>query len=145
MYKELERVAKVKNLYHLSLKNHDGEMFKPRVPQGGLIDEDTMMNRVCLSPTMSGAFRAVMTGDDACEELYVHVADNIDDIMKRGGIYKPSEYLVPDVYSTNEHWSRRPVRMKCIGKARFEASWRKAKFYNHPTLPKVRITWIEKY
>lgn len=141
MNQNLKRITKTKKLYHLSFDNWDGKVFKPRIPSNRLPDEDGSLNRVCLSSSMSGAFRACSQNDYNYAIMFVHVPENIDNIIKRGGLYKPNENLVPDVNFTQEHWLRRPTKMKCIGKAKF---YYKDNFYTL-NLPKVKIKWIEKY
>ena len=136
--KELKRVNKVNKLYHLSVDNHDGETFHPRVPDSRQDDEDDKLNRVCFSNSMSGCFRAIFQmgyNDVIC---YVHVPININPKH----LYKPSEKLVCDVNYTNEHWYRKPVKMKCIGKARFTYT---DNIWSYNYIPPVKIKWIEKY
>lgn len=138
MVRGLKRIDKVSKLYHLSPDNHDGEVFHPRVPDSIIYgEEDSKHNRVCFSPTMSGCFRSI---SGCCTEvLYVHVPININEILKRGGLYKPSPNLVPDVDETNEHWCRRPVKLKCIGKAKFRMK------HGYCQKPLVEINWLEKF
>lgn len=141
--KEMIRVKRPINLYHISCKNHDGETFRPRIPLDCGNEEDYTIKRVCFSSTISGAYRAITFEDTYGEECYIHVPEDIEPILKRGGVYKPSTKLVWDRDFTNEYWVKRPVKMKCIGKAKF---WYK----NHsaifgPWRPLVRIKWIEKY
>lgn len=141
--KSLKRIKHCKKLYHISIDNHNGEVFHPRVPDNFGNEEDYTMNRVCFSSTISGAYRAITFEDTYGEECYIHIPENIESIVKRGGLYKPDENLVWDSYFTNEYWVRRPVKMKCIGKAKFYyknkskilGTWR----------PRVIFKWIEKY
>ena len=129
--------AKVKHLYHLSDKNHNGEVFVPRVPSSIAPDENPDVERVCFSTTMTGAFKAIsQCYYDHMLKLYVHIPES----MPRH-IVKPDEYDVYDVDSTKEKWVLDNVKMKCIGRAVFRG-------YEHdedeiPT--KVNIQWIEKY
>ena len=143
--KNMKRVKHPINLYHLSVSNHNGEVFHPRVPESIVHSdkEDDVTKRVCFSSTISGAYRAITFEDTYGEECYIHIPVNIDSILKRGGVYKPSEELVFDSYFTGEYWVRRPVKMKSIGKAKFYykersdawGTWR----------PPVKFKWIEKY
>ena len=143
--KNMKRVKHPINLYHISVSNHNGEVFHPRVPDG-MIDkdkEDDTIKRVCFSSTISGAYRAITFEDTCGDECYIHIPVNIDSILKRGGVYKPSEELVFDSYFTGEYWVRRPVKLKCIGKAKFY--YREWNGFSGPWRPKVKFKWIEKY
>lgn len=62
----------------------------------------------------------------------------MEKIIEHGGIYKPSKVLVPDVKKTNEHWCRRPVKMKCIGSIKCTKYKKYGKTY-------LKFNWIEKY
>lgn len=142
--KEMKRVKRPINLYHISYDNHNGETFHPRVPYDCGNDEDYTIRRVCFSSTISGAYRAITFDDTYGEECYVHIPENITPILKRGGVYKPSTELVWDRDFTDEYWVRRPVKMKCIGKAKF---WYKENIMSSLKtfrLP-VHFKWIEKY
>lgn len=141
----MKRVKNPINLYHLSVRNHDGEVFHPRVPDS-MIDndkEDDTIKRVCFSSTISGAYRAITFGDACGEECYIHIPVNIDSILKKGGVYKPSEELVFDSYFTGEYWVKRPVKLKCIGKAKFY--YKEWNGFSGPWRPKVKFKWIERY
>lgn len=146
--KNLKRVKHNINLYHLSCSNHNGEVFHPRVPDCCVNgQEDTVTRRVCFSSTISGAYRAITFEDTYGEECYVHVPENIEPILRRGGVYKPSEELVFDSYFTGEYWIKRPVKMRCIGKAKFYYKEYQCGYgyYGCPWRPRVRFKWIEKY
>ena len=129
--------AKVKHLYHLSDKNHNGEVFVPRVPPSIARDENPSIERVCFSTTMTGAFKAIsQCYDEHVLKLYVHVP-----VSMPRHIVRPDEYDVYDVDSTKEKWVLDNVKMKCIGRATFRG-------YEHDEdeIPaKVNIQWIEKY
>lgn len=125
-------------LYHLSEENHNGEIFKPRVPYSiAFDDEDRTHFRICFSPTIAGAFRAIEDRPNNYLELYVHVP------WKNGTVkyYKPTKKEVYDVDATHEVWVKHQVKMRCIGKIRA--------YYKTPTvqfpLPPVRIKWLEKF
>lgn len=134
--KHLLRITKLIKLYHLSFFNHDGETFHPKIPDSVMLDEDDKLNRVCFSSSMSGCYRALFSNDVV--ELFVHVPTNI----KSKNLYKPSSYLVPDVEYTDEYWYRKPVKMKCIGKAKFSRPYLR---WSSRIKPHVKIKWIEKY
>ena len=141
--KNMKRVKHPINLYHISLKNHNGEVFHPRIPEVYNNDEDDTISRVCFSSTISGAYRAITFEDTCGEECYVHIPTNIDSLIKRGSVYKPNTNLVWDADFTNEYWVRRPVKLKCIGKAKFYYKDRSS--WIGPWRPRVDFKWIEKY
>ena len=95
---------------------------------------------------MSGAYRAITDikdhGDWCYFPLYVHVPENIVDVVKNKNVIVPHKDLVFDQEYTNEHWVREKVKLKCIGKALF-----KLERYNYagPFRTPVKIKWIEKY
>ena len=62
-----------------------------------LEDEDTKYNRVCFSTNITKCVKAIYDEDVPSHVLYVHVPINIEKIIECGGIYKPSDVLVPDV------------------------------------------------
>ena len=110
----------VKQLYHLSSENHNGEMFYPRVPQCvfmslmyGEYDEDIRKKRICFSTGICGAFRAIKQDNGYCK-MYVHVPENMNEIIQKQKLYKPSVKEVFDCKQTRELWVRCPVKMKCI-------------------------------
>lgn len=138
MIKGLKQVKSVKKLYHLSERNQDGKCFHPRIPEKILEDEDTKYNRVCFSTNIAKCIKAIYDEYVPPYVLYVHVPINIEKIIERGGIYKPSDVLVPDVKKTNEHWCRRPVKMKCIGSIKCTKYKKYSKTY-------LKFNWIEKY
>ena len=139
----MKRVKHPINLYHISLRNHNNETFHPRIPYVYNNDEDDTIRRVCFSSTISGAYRAVTFNDTCGEVCYVHIPVNIDTIIKKGGVYKPSVNLVWDADFTGEYWVRRPVKLKCIGKAKFY--YKEWNGFSGPWRPKVKFKWIEKY
>lgn len=126
------------NLYHLSEDNHDGKTFYPRVPDSIMENEDYETKRICFSPTISGAVRALTRSYP--HEMFVHVPEtSINDLIKKFYIYRPSSIEVPDVKATRECWVLHKVKMKCIGKIRIYS------FYDFSTEYKIRFKWIKKY
>ena len=109
-----------KRLIHLSEENHNGEWFKPRIPRSIISyfknenNEDNKVKRVCFSGSISGAFFAI-SFDGFPQKLYVHVPENIDDIVKRKKLCKPTDEQVFDVDYTDEYWIKCKVKMKCVG------------------------------
>lgn len=142
-----KRVKKCpKRLIHLSSINHNGEWFKPRVPFSIVKsyykredNEDDKTKRVCFSSSITGAFYA-KSFDGYPEKLYVHIPENIEDIVRRGKLYRPSEEQVFDVDYTDEYWVKCKVKMKCIGYIRI--SYR-PKFCDYR--PKVRFKYLKKF
>lgn len=107
-----------KRLIHLSEINHDGQWFKPRVPDSivtfGSDKEDNKVRRVCFSNSISGAFYAInFTGK--WQKLYIHVPENIEDIVKRRKLCKPTIEQVFDADYCHEYWIKCKVKLKCIG------------------------------
>ena len=139
---------RINKLFHVSDVNHDGEVFKPRVPTNVIIGgigceklEDTKTKRICFSKTISGAFLGI-NFDGTYEELYVHVPENIDSIPENK-IVIPTDDQVWDAEFTREVWVKQPVKMKCIGKVLIgynlaNTTWRDWR-------PSVKFRWLEKY
>lgn len=129
------KLAKVRQLYHLSTENHDGETFVPRVPEFRAFDEDGIVKRICFSTTLTGAYRAIYEhyyGNAL--KLYVHVPVVIPE-----AIYAPDETEVYDVGYTHEKWVCENTKMKCIGLAMF----RGYNLIDDTEIPKnVSIKWI---
>ena len=141
------KICKNKNirLFHISEKNHNNKIFKPRIPESAAdyCFENKTIARICFSTSMSGAYRAICFSDNGWSEpFYVHKPENIDNAISNNNIIIPSTELVFDQKFTNEHWIREKIKMKCIGKAKF-----KYVKYNYVDnfRPKVRIKWLEKY
>lgn len=121
-------------LIHLSDEYHDGEWFIPRVPGSIGPNEDERVKRVCFSTSISGAYRAIK---DCCywhNKFYVHVPYDIEEIARRGKLYKPTVEQVYDVKETGEYWVRCKVKMRCIGSIRI---W----FDRNDN---IRFKWIER-
>ena len=138
MSRKLKEINQCRKLYHLSDTNHDGRTFYPRIPDSRLDDEDDKHKRVCFSRTMSGCVKALYNHYYGYVDLYVHIPTNIDDVINHNGLYKPSNKLVPDVLSTKEIWCTKPVKLKCIGFARFC-------MIDNDFNNKVKIKWLKKY
>ena len=91
-------------LYHISVENHDGKLFVPRVPyRAKEWEEDFKTKRICVSTSIVGCVRAV----DPCMwcprvDWYVHVPYNIEELYKNGSVVVPSEKEVGDVKITRE-------------------------------------------
>ena len=142
------KICKNRNikLYHLSYKNQDKRIFKPRIPDSAVDgdSENKTIARICFSTSMSGAFRAISFDYDNywSRPFYVHIPENIVDAVKNKNVIKPSNKLVFDSEYTNEYWVREKIKMKCIGKACFK--YAKQNFYSQYRHT-VKIKWIEKY
>lgn len=132
-----------KKLIHLSEENHDGEWFKPRVPDSivafGCDKEDDKINRVCFSSSITGAFYAINFHGN-WQKLYVHVPENIEDIVKRKKLCKPTTDQVFDADYCDEYWVKCKVKMKCIGY--IAISYHPNYFENRP---KVRFKYIKRF
>jgi hypothetical protein len=131
------------HLYHISEDNHNGKIFRPRIPESTLVEENGTIARICFSTSMSGAFRAINFWDGGgwSYPYYVHVPENIDKSIKNNKVIIPCENLVPDQKITNEYWVRDKVKLKCIGLACFKFG----EYAFDRSKRKVKIKWIEKY
>lgn len=132
-------------LFHLSEVNHNNKVFKPRVPYSvlsngwGSITEDVKTKRVCFSKTITGAYYAI-NFEGGYNTLYVHVPENLNEIIARNKIYKPTEKEVQDADYTDEIWVKCPVKMKCIGKIQIGYT---LNYYEKR--PKVHFKYLERY
>lgn len=141
-------MRKIKKFYHLSEKNHDGEVFKPRVPDKiltgmwGKEHEDSETKRICFSTTISGAFLAIEF-HGRYQELYLHVPENIDDIPENK-IVIPTAEQVEDAEFTREVWVKCPVKMKCIGKLQIGYNENNNKHF-WQWRPSVKFKYLERY
>lgn len=130
------------HLYHISEDNHNGRIFKPRIPASTLNEENRTIARICFSTSISGAFRAIGFWDGGWSyPYYVHVPENINKLVVKNKVIIPHEDLVPDQKITNEYWVRDKIKLKCIGMVSLKYDVRK--FYRNRS--KVKIKWIEKY
>ena len=130
------------NYFHISEKNRNNEMFRPRIPSNTMDGEDEKTKRICVSTCISGCIRAII--DDHCYRFddgiyYVHVPWNY-----KGKVIKPTKVQVPDVNVTKEKWLTSKVRMRCIGKIMVFRS-NKRDPYKHYCGHSYRFRWIEKY
>lgn len=133
-------------LFHLSEKNQNNKIFKPRIPKSILIEgENETIARICFSSSMSGAFRAISFNYDNfwSEPLYVHIPETIEKAIENKNVIIPSTDLVLDSKFTNEYWVREKVKMKCIGKAQFK--YYGNFLYTYQYRSTIKIKWIEKY
>ena len=129
-------------LYHLSVDNHDGEIFKPRIPSNTMDNENRTKKRICFSTSLSGAYRAL--SNDCLETLFVHIPIFKENCKKR--VYKPSTKEVPDVKATREKWVRQDVRMKCVGVVKISHNMHKFKFKNDEAVYNyVNVRWLKRY
>lgn len=132
-----------KRLIHLSEENHDGEWFKPRIPESmvsyGQYKEDDMVRRVCFSSSITGAFYAINFNGN-CQKLYVHVPENIEDIITRRKLCKPTNEQVFDADYCDEYWVKCKVKMKCVGY--ISASYHMSYYTNRP---KVNFKYLKRF
>ena len=123
-------------LYHLSIDNHDGEIFFPRIPSS-YEEENQTIPRVCVSTSIIGCLRAIDPGRwNPYIEYYVHVPENIDELYNTLSVKSPNMKDVPDVDITKEKWIVKPTRFYCIGLIRSD---------NHIYSEKGRFHWIKKF
>lgn len=139
--KIIEKIPK--RLFHLSEENHNGEWFKPRIPESiieyGEDKEDNEVKRVCFSTSITGAFYAI-NFDGHWQKLYIHVPENIEDVVKRRKLCKPTTEQVFDADYCDEYWIKCKVKLKCIGY--IAISYKMSYLTNRP---KVRFKYINKY
>ena len=140
----MRRIKKPLRLYHISEENHDGKVFKPRVPSSALDSdfEDQKTKRVCFASSMTGAYRAIDYGMYQCT-YYVHVPVGLDKIVKNGKLCKPTEKEVIDCCSTGEYWILSNVRLKCVGIVRFK--YLENSYFKTGYSQDIRIRWIKKF
>lgn len=137
-------ISNIVKLYHLSEKNHNGEIYLPRVPKTTGRDENKSIRRICFAKTISGAWRALpiggssnLTGREHYINLWVHVPENK---IKPTKIHEVTTDEVYDADITDEVWVTTPVKMKCIGRVRIGSdTWQKNKRYP------VHFKWLEHF
>lgn len=98
-------------LIHLSDKNRNGSILKPRIPSNFLTNngfEDNKIPRVSLARNIDDALVAISNNLED-RKFYVH------EIINSPKLIIPSIRQVPDVKITNEVWATDPVELKCIG------------------------------
>ena len=78
-----------RTLYHVSLKNHDGEIFCPRIPDSKIDEENKTIKRICVSGRISWALDGVEAS--VYEKYYVHVP-----VAYPKKLYRPNKNDVPD-------------------------------------------------
>ena len=106
-------------LYHLSESSHDGETFVPRPMDKERVmeGENWRAKRICVSSSIDGALSALVDSISMPVGMILHVHEilNLDDLFRRGKVYRPSILQVPDCETTNEYWLRDKAVLKCIG------------------------------
>lgn len=117
--------------YHLSEKNCNNKVFRPRVPKDAYVDGDIKTKRICVSTAIIGAARAIIPvyWPHYAFEYYVHIPINNNKVIK------PKESQVYDVHNTRERWLMENTAMKCIGKIKVTCGFNE----------KISFKWIEKY
>lgn len=135
-------------LYHLSEENHNGEVFKPKVPDSYYQDcygnplEDVQTRRVCFSKSITGALLST-TSESGYYTRYLHVPAEPEKLDPKR-IHEVTEEEVPDGPYCEEVWVKQNVKMKCIGKIYIGYDGRS--FENMVRMrPKVRFKYLEKY
>lgn len=109
-------------LFHISYENHDGEVFYPRVPQNRMVGEDGCTDRVCLADSLNGCYHGIqgpmITGLYDEDYVFVHVVNNLKELVDTDNLWLPGIDRVPDVVETGEIWATGPVELECICLAR---------------------------
>ncbi len=109
----LEAILQKQNtLYHLSDINHDGEIFKPRIPYYEDPDwngEDTKTPRISFGGTIQDCLKSVPFRL-VRYVWYVHSPVNPDPKY----IHKVTNDEVYDAKTTNEIWYLKPVKLKLV-------------------------------
>ena len=102
-----------RSLYHISLDNHDGEIFHPRVPKNRMLLEDDKTPRICFSEDLEGCLQAIemMPAPHWEQFFFVHKPELVH--PGTSPFYYPTEDEVPDVNETGEVWCLEEVRMRC--------------------------------
>lgn len=125
----------MKKLYHISrIDLGETKMFTPRVPENrwvgkheaynpfndSLIDEDKKFKRICVSPYISGCYKALTGDGDYSCEFYVYQAANPEYVSRDLPLM-----LVSDAKKTGEHWILKKTKFKRIGRIEGSAKkWR---------------------
>jgi hypothetical protein len=122
-------------LVHISSENHNEEWFTPRVPGTTGPNEDEKIRRVCFATSICGAYKAIKDCCRFTDKFYVHVPYNLNDIVRRGKLCKPTPEQVYDVRETGECWVRCKVKLKCIGHIHIWCDCH----------DNVRFKWLAKY
>ena len=99
--------------YHISLDNHDGEIFEPRVPKNRMNWEDDQTPRICFAEDLYGCLQAIDMMPLPRMEQFFFVHEPILLHDHTDPFYYPTRDEVPDVNETGEVWCLDPVEMKC--------------------------------
>ena len=110
----------IPTLYHVALKNMNGKVLTPRVPDNEYIKwgiEDGETKRVSFSTSVKKCLRAIH-GQNVGVEMYVHVIDtkSINPATLKNNIVYPTKEQVPDSHLTGEVWVTCPVKAKLAHK-----------------------------
>ena len=145
----IEEAVKVniKNLYHVSENNLDGQILNPKIPSNYMTKngyEDNSTPRVCFSTSINGCLAGLSSNIEG-KEFYIMVPDDIS----KYEVLSPGVDEVPDVQITKEKWICEPVTLKCIGKISVADAMdtpQKYKYSNNIAyLYYWNYSWINKY
>lgn len=143
----LQEAGASKGYFRLSLKNMDGEIVSPSIPDNYFTKngyEDSHTKRVCFGPDINRCLMA-MSRNVTGQEFYVMVPDGEYEI------YKPTAKEVPDSTVTKEVRIKEPVKVKCIGKVKCTGDAGKpGRVFTYGNGQKAELydwkyKWIEKY
>ena len=101
------------NMYHLSIENHNGDIFEPRYYDNDNVKAGTerRVKRICFSDSINGCIYSIFPSGAYDVDLYVHVPGS--EVTK---VYETTSDDIYDSKITHELWVKEPVTMKCIGK-----------------------------
>lgn len=101
------------NMYHLSIENHNGDIFEPRYYDNDNVKAGTerRVKRICFSDSINGCIYSIFPSGAYDVDLYVHVPGS--EVSK---VYETTSDDIYDSKITHELWVKEPVTMKCIGK-----------------------------
>lgn len=95
--------------FFVSEANFDDFAVHPRIPHSTSNDEDTEIERICVSQSLSGCIEATDIFR-ATQRIYVHECE-----IHEKDIIQPTRNQVNDSYLTGEVWVKIPTKMKLVG------------------------------
>jgi hypothetical protein len=101
-----------KFIYHISTKNHNGEVFEPRKYDNDNVknDMERYVSRVCFADSIDGCLYSIFPNGAYDADFYVHIPAH------EVKVYSTTKEDIYDSEITHELWVKEPVEMKCIGK-----------------------------
>lgn len=108
-----------RGLFHVSEANHNGKVFRPRIPHSAEESENMDIKRICFSTSITGAIRAIGPIYRTCGIYFVHIPDiDMKELYNSDKVLTPTVEDVFDVKTTREKWVVCDVKMKCVGAIR---------------------------